>query len=61
VREVPTLQGASGHATRGRKGDVPNLIDWGSATYGPVPMTDLFVYRDSRNTGGTATSSFARS
>lgn len=53
MREVPTLQGASGHATRGRKGDVPNLIDWGSATYGPVPMTDLFVYRDSRNTGGT--------
>lgn len=36
-------------------GQRPMLIDWGSATYGPVPLTDLLVLERAARTTGSPT------
>ena len=40
-------------------GESPVLIDWGSASFGPVPLTDLLLLdRDARNAGSPSDAEF---
>jgi aminoglycoside phosphotransferase (APT) family kinase protein len=57
LREIPMRFGLSHGDLSIRNlllpaGESPVLIDWGSASFGPVPLTDLLLLdRDARNTG----------